>query len=135
MSAWSNKYRDSRWQKKRLAVMERDGFACRSCGKEGEDCGLTVHHSYYEAGKAPWEYPDETLLTVCEECHEGRHLLNRCVSVAIAHMDFKYAKRIAGMIARESHNLRMLAECEAAGVPCGDIENTLKFLIKNRGVL
>lgn len=32
---------------------------------------LNVHHRYYEDGKEPWEYPIQSLVTLCEECHEA----------------------------------------------------------------
>ena len=35
--------------------------------------GLNVHHSYYIRGKKPWEYPDDALVTLCEDCHKKRH--------------------------------------------------------------
>lgn len=34
---------------------------------------LNVHHSFYETGKAPWEYDTDTLFTVCECCHKVIH--------------------------------------------------------------
>lgn len=61
-------YKDPRWQKKRLEVMQRDRFACRSCCSE--DKTLNVHHCYYEDGKMPWEYENSSLMTLCEDCHE-----------------------------------------------------------------
>lgn len=67
VSYWEQ-LRDPKWQEKRLRIMERDGFACLSCGSK--DKTLNVHHMYYERGCAPWEYPDESLQTVCEGCHE-----------------------------------------------------------------
>jgi hypothetical protein len=48
--------------------MQRDNFTCRECG--ATDKTLNVHHGYYTGGKNPWEYADETLHTVCEDCHE-----------------------------------------------------------------
>ncbi len=65
--SYSELLRDPRWQKKRLYVMERDGFACRNC-KDGKST-LNVHHCYYEKGRKPWDYPDVSLLTLCEDCH------------------------------------------------------------------
>lgn len=59
--------KDPRWQRKRLEVMERDLWTCTQCGCETNT--LNVHHSYYERGKKPWEYPSESLRTLCEECH------------------------------------------------------------------
>lgn len=34
---------------------------------------LNVHHTYYVEGKNPWEYPDDALETLCEDCHQMRH--------------------------------------------------------------
>jgi 5-methylcytosine-specific restriction endonuclease McrA len=60
--------RDPRWQKKRLQIMERDGFACRKCSATTKT--LNVHHGlYYGYGQPPWEYPAATLFTLCEDCH------------------------------------------------------------------
>jgi len=73
MSKWSSAYRDSRWQRKRLAVMERDNWRCVSCGASGEGVLLNVHHGFYVPGRAPWEYQDEDLVTWCEDCHNIRH--------------------------------------------------------------
>ena len=72
-SSYSSKLRDARWQRKRLEVMERDKWTCRSCGASGEGVTLNVHHAYYESGKDPWDYPDDTLVTWCEDCHKERH--------------------------------------------------------------
>ena len=67
--SYSEKLRDPRWQKKRLCVMQRDGFACRDCGDA--DSTLHVHHCHYEKGE-PWQTDDRFLLTLCEYCHESR---------------------------------------------------------------
>ena len=77
MSKWSAAFRDSRWQQKRLQVMERDKWSCVSCFDCGEGVTLNVHHAYYEAGKAPWEYPDSCLHTLCENCHKKIHELTK----------------------------------------------------------
>lgn len=66
---YAEKFKDPRWQKKRLEILERDGFSCVLCGTE--KITLHVHHGYYERGFDPWEYESETLWTLCEECHEG----------------------------------------------------------------
>lgn len=58
--------RDPRWQKKRLSVMNRDGFACRCCGDI--QTTLNVHHLKYKNN--PWEVDDADLLTLCKHCHE-----------------------------------------------------------------
>lgn len=68
-TSYSDKLRDPRWQKKRLCVMRRDGFACRDCGDA--DSTLHVHHCHYEKGE-PWQTDERFLLTLCADCHEAR---------------------------------------------------------------
>jgi hypothetical protein len=63
------RYRDPRWQRKRLEIMKRDDFECVHCC--AKDKTLNVHHGYYERDKMPWEYEDETLHTLCEDCHKA----------------------------------------------------------------
>jgi hypothetical protein len=35
--------------------------------------GLNIHHTYYVRGHKPWEYDNEALVTLCENCHKKRH--------------------------------------------------------------
>jgi hypothetical protein len=67
--------RHPKWQEKRLRVMQRAGFECENCGDK--DTILNVHHTYYEKGKSPWEYPDESLRCLCESCHGNADELRR----------------------------------------------------------
>ena len=67
--SYSEKLRDPRWQRKRLEVMERAGFACESCGDNQST--LSVHHGYYESKREPWEYDSDTLWCLCEPCHKS----------------------------------------------------------------
>lgn len=63
------------WQRKRLEILERDGFACTKCGDKENT--LHVHHGYYERGLMPWEYPSESLHTLCDNCHQhAEHVLS-----------------------------------------------------------
>lgn len=55
------------WQRKRLEVLEAANFECSDCG--GKEKTLHVHHTYYERGLKPWEYPSESLHCLCEDCH------------------------------------------------------------------
>lgn len=59
--------RDTRWQRKRLEVMERAGWACEDCGDK--DTTFNVHHTHYVKGRKPWEYEDHELKCLCENCH------------------------------------------------------------------
>lgn len=62
------KFKDPRWQARRLEVFQRDLFHCQLC--DANDRTLSVHHKYYEFGLDPWEYDLESLVTVCDVCHE-----------------------------------------------------------------
>lgn len=70
---YSEKLKDPRWQKKRLEVMQRDGFACVYCGDEKTT--LNVHHTKYKGN--PWDSPLKDLECVCEHCHELSHGMER----------------------------------------------------------
>jgi 5-methylcytosine-specific restriction endonuclease McrA len=62
---------DPRWLKKRDRILKRDKYACTVCGLKHN---LHVHHTYYlKGGLFPWLYPDESLLTVCGDCHDTYH--------------------------------------------------------------
>jgi hypothetical protein len=61
------KLRDPRWQKKRLKIFKRDQFICQSC--YDSESTLVVHHLIYDKNKDPWDYKDEYLITLCEDCH------------------------------------------------------------------
>ena len=68
MKYWE-KLQDPRWQKKRLKILERDGFKCRDCGATEKT--LHVHHCFYENGE-PWDARANVLLTVCADFHAIR---------------------------------------------------------------
>ena len=75
---FSAQYKDPRWQKKRLQIMEQDRFMCRRCHSKGEE--LHVHHLKYKSGARPWEYPDSNLVTLCEPCHNEFHIMKKRIS-------------------------------------------------------
>lgn len=68
---YASQFKDPRWQKFRLKVLEKDGFKCTSCG-DGESM-LHAHHLYYISKRKPWEYPIDSVLTLCDSCHDGEH--------------------------------------------------------------
>lgn len=76
-SEYGRKLQDPRWQKKRLEILERDRFQCQVCG----DCRsmLHVHHVAYDPVERidPWEYIDETLVTLCARCHDAEEMAER----------------------------------------------------------
>jgi hypothetical protein len=48
--------------------MERDEFACVIC--YDNESTLNVHHCYYGKKRDPWDYDNDHLMTLCEECHK-----------------------------------------------------------------
>lgn len=68
---YAEKFKDPRWQKKRLEILKQHGFECTNCG--GKDEELNVHHKFYKKDTAPWEYEDDELTVFCKTCHESWH--------------------------------------------------------------
>lgn len=70
-SAYAQKLKDPRWQKRRLEILSRDEFTCQMCFDS--ESTLVVHHRYYVWGREPWDYNDDFLVTLCQDCHEAEH--------------------------------------------------------------
>jgi hypothetical protein len=71
-SEYNKKLHDPRWQKKRLKILERDGFKCKWKGCTNETSELHVHHLRYFKGD-PWDIPDKYLITYCDKHHKLAH--------------------------------------------------------------
>lgn len=72
---YEEKLSDPRWKMKREKILDRDGHKCQWCGRTDR---LQVHHKYYMKypdGRfaEPWDYPDDKLITLCEDCHRKWH--------------------------------------------------------------
>lgn len=59
------------WQEKALEIKRRDLFICQHC-KETKPI-LHVHHKAYVFEWKAWEYPNDYLITLCDECHLEAH--------------------------------------------------------------
>lgn len=87
-------YRDPRWQKLRLEVMNRAGFQCEECSSEQNT--LNVHHKFYTKGAKPWEYEPENLQCLCENCHSIKHAILEEINACIEDMKIKELCEIWG---------------------------------------
>ena len=103
---YAEKLKDPRWQKRRLQILERDGWACVKCGEKEKT--LHVHHWWYRG--EPWEAPDDALSTVCVDCHELDYALRRdaeeklrCMEDRLAHVSRLSA--MGEMVAGIAHEL------------------------------
>ena len=100
-----DQYKDPRWQKKRLEIMQRDEFMCVSCQDNGST--LNVHHAVpYRKDTKPWEYEEHELITLCEDCHNNisetietcrKIIMGRCWGVDSAMEMLKILLQIDGM--------------------------------------
>jgi hypothetical protein len=122
---WASAYKDSRWQKKRLEIMERDKWTCQGChGSLGCET-LNVHHRHYEHGKNPWEYDDECLVTLCEDCHktvtEERKEIMKCIGAVVCTDSLSEIKKIVQILVDYQDHLYFLSisdkrlECATIG--------------------
>jgi hypothetical protein len=64
--SYSEKLRDPRWQKKRLEILERDGWMCTMCNDKERE--LHIHHLNYTK-ENPHDELSENLISVCADCH------------------------------------------------------------------
>lgn len=79
----SSEYKDllktAPWQALRLKILARDKWTCRFCYNSAlngfneldSNCEISfhVHHTHYKRGLKPWEYPENSLITLCSDCH------------------------------------------------------------------
>jgi len=92
-----------KWQKMRLKVLESAEWTCEECG--ADDRTLNVHHSYYERGLKPWEYPVESLHALCEECHRKQQDVSAELSRQIGKLELSDMPALLGY----AHGLEALS--------------------------
>lgn len=63
-------YKDPRWFKKRDKILTRGGYCCAICGSKLK---TQVHHKYYKSKNPVWDYPDLSLISLCETHHKRVH--------------------------------------------------------------
>ena len=80
------------WQKKRLEVMEANGFMCEKC--ESKDEQLNVHHPFYKRGAMIWQYEVEELMCLCCTCHKEEHAKDEQVKKLLALSDRGHIREI-----------------------------------------
>jgi len=123
---YAEKYKDPRWQKRRLEILARDEFTCQDCGTS--TASLHVHHRFYRWGVDPWEHPDDALVTLCEGCHgtqtEARSSAQRAlVESVLKHLLAEDVARLAEAID---------AAFSMANASASDVANALCAVLHNR---
>ena len=74
MSDYSEKFKDPRWQKKRLEMFEDAGWKCERCDSKTET--LNLHHKFYKPNTDPWNYKDHWFEVLCNDCHDKAHAID-----------------------------------------------------------
>lgn len=105
MSWYEDQLKRKKWKDLSYEVKERDGFSCVLCGSEEN---LQVHHTYYDG--APWSVRTDSLLTLCDKCHEDVTIFQKHDGSTGAIQILRY------MLATESKNTPEI--CDIASLTC-----------------
>jgi hypothetical protein len=108
--------KDPRWQRRRLEILQRSDFSCENC--ESADKTLHVHHKLYRKGAMPWDYSDDELQALCEDCHAAEHVIREELAEVMAKMPPYDLDRLLGY----AHGM-MLLTGDFAPVKCRNFEH------------
>jgi hypothetical protein len=97
---------DPRWRIKRENVYRRAGYACEDCGAKG--VRLQAHHTYYESGRLPWDYPDDDFRCLCEECHGYFHDVKAGLDRYVGQLNSKYLEQLKMIACRMASHQRFV---------------------------
>jgi hypothetical protein len=97
MMTYAQQIKDPRWQKKRLEVLELQGFKCQEC--DATDQELHVHHPFYKRGAMIWEYDTgEELMCLCQKCHKNAHAIDEELKKSLSILSYNHKLRILGYV-------------------------------------
>ena len=68
---YQEKLLDPRWLSKRVEIIDREKNVCQECDRTYPE--MHVHHKYYKRDTEPWDYPNDALLLLCDNCHRQLH--------------------------------------------------------------
>jgi hypothetical protein len=103
--SYSEMLKDPRWQKRRLEILNRDKWSCQICGDDKKT--LHVHHRRYLSGREPWDIPDELLVTLCFECHEGEEGMEDSIHDLVAIIKEKFFSHDVDELSKAFHSLKL----------------------------
>lgn len=70
----AGKYKDTRWNHKRRAVLKRDCYRCRNCKRYGKTTEANTVHHVKPVESYPNLYLDSSnLISLCGTCHNRMH--------------------------------------------------------------
>ncbi len=117
--SYAQKLLDPRWSEFRNEFISRhtvegDPPNCASCGESG---AVQIHHRRYHRGREPWEYEDNDLVLICNECHERVHAVAREFGawlIAIPPHEIHEAQDLLEELVRCAEPAIALAHCKNA---------------------
>ncbi len=71
MLSKEEQYQHPFWRRKSNEILDRDDYTCRCC--KSKTIQLNVHHLYYKKDFHIWDYENESLVTLCKDCHSTIH--------------------------------------------------------------
>ena len=95
---YKEQLRNPLWQKKKAKILERDNYTCQNKKCNSTTKNLQVHHLDYLPSILAWEYPDDMLLTLCEDCHDkekGRENLEKHLATTFKMKGFLFSDLLA----------------------------------------
>jgi hypothetical protein len=92
MKTYREKLRDPRWQRRRLEILSAAEFSCQACSDS--ESTLHVHHRRYIKGREPWEYDDQELVALCEDCHAIDHECDEMLQEALCATPFTLLDKV-----------------------------------------
>lgn len=90
---YSEKLQMPQWQKRRLEILTLAEWKCQNCPSTQRS--LHVHHRYYVRGRDPWDYPDDSLMALCDACHEEAHKEREHLDMALSVLPLGTADMVA----------------------------------------
>ena len=101
---YSEKLRHPNWQKKRLQILERDGWKCLACGSSNKN--LQAVHIVFNKGCLPWEYADHCYQSLCDDCYKLRQELadkaSNALRLALRDIPTSHMKAVSDRIITEA---------------------------------
>lgn len=125
--------RDPRWQKRRLEIMSRAEFHCEQCDDGGTT--LNVHHKLYRKGAMPWDYTDDELACICENCHKTEHQARESLNRALAEMHITQIEQVLGFAEGLVAKQKVYEDSEEGGISDPDRTWPLRSSSHVRGFL
>ncbi len=67
-------YNSLSWQRKRRAILKRDGYMCKRCRRYGKNVEASVVHHIKHLDEHPeLALVDSNLISLCDKCHNKEH--------------------------------------------------------------